>query len=250
MASFGKQSSSGRTQTAPWGPQQPYLKEIYERAQGFSNQPRSFYPGQTYVPFSTETEQAYGGLANRARAGSGAVQAAQGLNQATLQGQYLDPSSNPWLQQTYQAASRPVMRNLQTAALPGASLEAYGRGGSGAEANRYDRATDAGGRALTDLSAQIYGGNYARERHNQMLAAQQAPRLADYDYRDLQALLGVGQGREELATRQLEDLMARFQFGQEEPRDRLTEFAQQIGAPISASTGRQRSSGWNVGILS
>lgn len=246
--SAGSSSGSGRTWSGPWQDQQPYLREIMQRSQQFSYAPRQFYPDQTYVGFSPETEEAYSGIAQRARGGSPLVQSAQRQNYATTGGQFLHPGSNPYLEATYDAAARPVLRDLQTAALPGASLEAYGRGGSGAEANRYDRAMDAGGRALTDLSAQIYGGNYGRERQNMMMASQQAPGLADYDYRDLQALLGAGGGREELAGRQLQEQMARFQFAQDEPRDRLREYAAGVGAPISSSTGRQRNSSWNAGL--
>jgi len=244
MASGGQ--SSGKQGSGPWSGQQGFLTDIYNRAQGQSYDPRTFFGQSTVVPFSSETEQGYGAMADRARGGSPNVQAAQSQNYDTLQGRYLDPSSNPWLQSTYESAARPVQRALQTSAIPGASMSAYGRGGSGAEANRMDRTMDAGGRAMTDLATGIYGGNYGQERQNQMQAQQMAPQLANYDYQDIGQLLGVGKGREELASRNLQDLMERFNFQEDEPRDRLREYAGLIGSPVTSSSGRQKASNWGV----
>jgi hypothetical protein len=246
--SGSSQRSSSSSYTKPWKEQAPYLVDIYERAAGQSYQPRSFYDDPTYVPHSSQTQMGLAGMQSRALGGSPNVQAAQGYNIDALQGQYLHPESNPYLQATYDAAARPVMRGLQTAAIPGASMSGYGRAGSGAEANRYDRATDAGGRALTDLSAQIFGGNYARERGAQMQAATQAAQLGDYDYRDLGALLDVGGRQEELSGRVLNDLMERFYFQQEEPRDRLREYAGLIGGPVTTSKSSSSSLGASGGL--
>ena len=45
--------------TTPWAAQQPFLETGFERAESeILNQPLQFFPGQTYVDYSPETEQA------------------------------------------------------------------------------------------------------------------------------------------------------------------------------------------------
>lgn len=74
-------------QSDPWGPQQPYLTGLYERAQGLPTQ--QAYPFPAYVPYSPTTAQAIGMQTERALAGSPLQQQAQATNLQTLQGGYM-----------------------------------------------------------------------------------------------------------------------------------------------------------------
>lgn len=78
--------------------------------------------------------------------------------QNTISGQYLDPASNPYLNQTYDAAARQITPRVNSL------FEASGRYGSGAHQGVL-------GQSLADLGTSIYGGNYNAERARQLAAA-------------------------------------------------------------------------------
>jgi hypothetical protein len=97
-----------------------------------------------------------------------------GLSQLgkTASGEYLN--SNPYMVQMVQSAMDPVTRNYQTSIAPGldAAAAASGRYGSGAQANQASTAQQNLTRGLSDLSGNLYGQQYARERQAQDAAAQ------------------------------------------------------------------------------
>ena len=78
--------------------------------------------------------------------------------QDTIAGHYLDPASNPYLNQTYDAAARQITPRVNSL------FEASGRYGSGAHQGVL-------GQNLSDLATNIYGGNYNSERARQFQAA-------------------------------------------------------------------------------
>jgi hypothetical protein len=87
-------------------------------------------------------------------------------------GEYLN--SNPYMAQMVQSAMDPVTRNYQTSIAPGldAAAAASGRYGSGAQANQASTAQQNLTKGLSDLSGNLYGQQYARERQAQDAAAQ------------------------------------------------------------------------------
>ena len=104
-------------------------------------------------------------------------QAAQGQGMGlnalanTASGAYLN--SNPYLDAMYRAAADPVTRSYQTATAPttDAAFSGGGRYGSGAAAGARDTNELNLGNSLANLSTNIYGQNYARERAAQDAAA-------------------------------------------------------------------------------
>lgn len=91
----------------------------------------------------------------------------------TAGGYYLN--SNPYMAAMVQAAQDPIARNYQTSVAPtiDAALTNSGRYGSGAQAGLYDASQQNLGRALGDVSTNLYGQQYAHERQAQDQAAQQ-----------------------------------------------------------------------------
>lgn len=90
-------------------------------------------------------------------AGNGATGSTQAMLQKAANGDYLDPSTNPWLKSTYDQAFGNV-QNSVTSAMAGA-----GRFGSGAMAGAL---TSGAG----NLANSIYGENYQQERARQQQA--------------------------------------------------------------------------------
>jgi hypothetical protein len=88
-------------------------------------------------------------------------------------GQYLN--SNPYLDKMAQAAMDPVTRNYQTSTAPtlAAQMSRSGRYGSGALVGAQGQNEQNLGKTLADMSANLYGTNYANERARQDAAANQ-----------------------------------------------------------------------------
>jgi hypothetical protein len=202
----------------------PYYEEALKGAQQlYQSDVPQYFPEATYVPFSGQTEAAMQLQEQRALAGSPLLGSSQQEIQNILSGQYLDPSTNPYLQQTYQRAAGDVTSSLAS------QFAKAGRYGSGAM-------TETMGRSLGDIASQIYGGAYQQERARQLQAAQLAPQLAQQDYADISRLAQVGQSREGLQEAALADAMQRFQFEQQKPYTKLREYLASIGAPAGQQT--------------
>jgi hypothetical protein len=233
----------------------PFLTQGLERAQQlFLTGPQpTFFPGQTYVSPSAQTEQA---LAQQEALATGAqptLQQAQQAYQASL-GQIGQTAAggflqgNPYQQAMLAAATRPLTQQFGEQVLPGvASLYSRaGRYGSGAMERALGGATEAYGRALGDVSANIVGQDYARERGLQQQAqmgqaalAQAAPSFYQQQFLPSQTLAQVGAAREAIAGQPLQEQMARFQFGQQQPIQSLMSYLSSVyGTPL-ASYGQQ-----------
>ena len=230
----------------------PYLEMGLRRAeQLFFGQPQpSLFPGQMYVSPSAQTEQA---LAQQEALATGAqptLQAAQQAYQASL-GQIGQTAAggflqgNPYQQAMLQAATRPLTQQFGEQVLPGvASLYSRaGRYGSGSMERALGSATEAYGRALGDVSANIVGQDYARERALQQQAqmgqaalAQAAPSFFQMGFLPSQALAQVGAQREAIAAQPLQEQIQRYQFSQQLPYSQLQSYLSSVyGTPMASS---------------
>lgn len=112
----------------------------------------------------------------------------------TLSGSYLNPQTNPYLDATYQAAARPMTQAYQFATAPSLMASAQHAGQMGGSAyNEQELLNQYGlGQNLSDLAANIYGGNYQQERGRQVGAQAYLPGTTSNLYQPSQALLGAG----------------------------------------------------------
>jgi hypothetical protein len=255
----------------------PYLTEAASASSGLYNQgPMQYYPGETVVPFSGETNQALGGTAARAMQGSAVNQAASGLAQRTLSGtptsQYgsganpfatsANPyggATNPHLDATFNKAADSVQNRLSSQ---------FAGNGRNIGASRAANASE-----LNDLATNLYGGAYENERNRGLqYGAQQlgigaqgyelerdrrmtdigqqrqqqlgvlgmAPGIANQDYYDLDRLGAVGAQREDLTGRQMEDAAARWDYAQNAPGLSLDQYITRLqgqpGSTVNTST--------------
>ena len=201
----------------PWATQQPYLTKGFERAESLYGQPGpSYYPGQTYVGFSPQTETALTAAQTRATAGSPLLQQSQAELLKQAQGQYLSPTTNPYLQGLYNQMAGDVTAGVQS------EFSKAGRYGSGA-----NQAVLA--KQLGNLSNQVYAPAYQQERQNMQNVLFQAPQLAQADYQDIGMLQQVGQQREGLQQAALGDAMQRYQYQQQLPYEKLRAYQAATG---------------------
>lgn len=190
------------TSSDPWSGQQGALKYLYgdRGAQGL--QEREFFPGSTVIPQSEETLGALDAQTQRATYGSPVEWAAQNQLGSTLSGDYL--YGGPGFNAAFDAAQRRITPAVQ------GQFERAGRFGGGL-------AQEAETKALSDS----FAGLYNQERQRQMGGLGFAPSISGLDYRNIGALSAVGQQREAFEREKLGEDIARHDFAQNEPYNRL-----------------------------
>lgn len=247
----GQQPSGDSVQTfKPWGAQKPYLKDIFAQAQALSQTPQKLYPGEMLAPEDQATIDARMMAEARARGGSAIADSARDVYGRTVSGEFLN--SNPYLDQMYDRAAAGVTRNFNQTILP--NLESRFARAGGLDSSFYQGALGEAGRGLagelSGMATDIYGRNYETERARQDAAVRGAPEYAATEYADAERLAGIGRDREMRAQDQLNELIDRFNFGQEEPWQRLQRYSGLIGQPVggqnidAAHVGRSRNPTW------
>lgn len=212
-----------QTITEPWQTQAPYLEKGFQRAEElFNASTPNFYPNQTYVPFASETETALQLAKARATQGNPLLNQSQTYADNVMRGAFLNPSTNPYLNNLFDTMSNKVKANVNS------NFAQAGRYGSGAQ-------TGVLADSLGNLANQVYADNYNRERAVMDSMSMRAPALGEMDYNDIAKLQTVGQAREELSERQLADAMQRYEFEQRKPYEKLREYQASVGGPFGTS---------------
>jgi len=229
----------------------PYLTQGLQRAQSLflTGQQPEFFPGQTYVSPSAATTEAIAQQEQLARQQSPVLQQAQQAYQAsmgqvgqTAAGGFLN--ANPYQQAMMEAATRPLTQQFSQAVLPGISslYSRSGRLGSGAMERALGTATEAYGRSLGDITANIAGTQYQQERGLQQQAqlaqsqlAGLAPQFYSQQFLPSQTLAQVGAQQEAIAAQPLQEQLARYQFGQQLPYQQLQGYLSSVyGTPLGS----------------
>jgi hypothetical protein len=216
----------------------PYVQYGLSEAQRLYQQPgmMQYYPGQTYIGPSQQTQAALQAAQQRAMTGNPLVPAAQQELLGTIQGQYL--GGNPFFQGAFAPAAQAAERQYQSSVNQALSnFSRAGRYGSGAMTGALNQAGGEFGRALSGTAGQLAYANYADERAKQMAAMQAAPQMATADYGDINRLLQLGQMSEAYQESALADAINRYNFEQQAPYSRLQSF---LSAAYGAPTGVQQ----------
>jgi hypothetical protein len=195
-----------------------------------------FFPGQTYVSPSEQTQQALQMAQERAIAGSPLTGAAQAETLATIQGKGVNPFLAGALEQTNRLAGEEYLRNIQKLQ---SSASSMGRYGSAAQGQLTGQAQDIFARDLAEKGGNLAYQSAEAERQRQMAAVGAAPQMAQADYADIQRLLSVGGAKEAQSAAQLQDAMNRFNFQQNLPQMKLSQFANLFSSVPQGSTTTQ-----------
>lgn len=270
----GSSSQTTRSELDPTV--RPFVKRgLQEAEQLYEAAGPAYYPYQTYVSPSTQTQQALQAAQTRALRGSPLVPQAQqtisGLQkqvnpalsgmQTTASGAYL--GSNPYFNAALAGAGQAATRQYLDAIAQGRSgASLAGRYGSGAATELESRAQQNLANALTQRAGELAYQQYGMERGlqesalgslgslseqqagRQMAAAQAAPGLAAADYQDIQQLMNVGQTAEDYQRQALEADIGRFEYAQNLPYTKLQSFlSAAYGAPMGQVTTAKSSGG-------
>lgn len=222
----------------------PYITYGLNEAKGlYQTDSPQYYGGQTYVDPSQNTQYAMQAAQNRAMAGNPLLGQAQGQQADVVGGQYLQ--NNPYFNQAMAGAAQGATQNYNDAimrAQGGASMA--GRYGSNVSADLQNRAANTLASTLANKYGELAYQNYGAERGYQEAAANNAPRLAEADYGDINKLLQVGQGQEGYAQTALDADMERFNFGQNAPYAKLQTYLNSVyGAPQGSVTNSSSGGG-------
>lgn len=219
---MGSSSTPSKTTQTTEPPKfiQPYMQYGAEQARGLYEQgPQQYYPGQTVVPFSPQTERAMQLTEQRALNGSPVTDAAQRFATSTLSspvrssfGSSSNPytsSANPYArgENMFGGASNPMLDRMfdQAALKTRSALDTQFAGaGRNLEAQEDVRADQ-----LKGLATDIYGGAYENERNRQLQYQQQLTGIGANSWDAAQAR-GF-QGHENERSRMLSDLQSQGQ---------------------------------------
>ena len=254
----GNQTTTQRTE--PYAPAEPFLQDILGEAQNIyrSGIGRSFFPGSTVVPFAQQTQEALNlqqaAALEQAQTSPLQAQAAQTF------GQFAASPQSSYGQLTPQADYLSGIREGITSDVLGQVQSQFGGMGRTGTSPMAQQAVARGvTQAYAPLAAQLASQERGREQSGmesafgrQLQAAGALPGIQQgFDMRRRGAIAdlgGVGSAYENLAQRQLQDQIARFQFGQTAPMQQLQQYAGLIspiasGFPTGINTGPGTQSG-------
>ena len=212
----GNQTTTQRTE--PYAPAEPFLHDILGECENIyrSGIGRQFFPGSTVVPFATQTQSALdlGQAAALEQAGPSQL---MNLAGSTISDFASGAGQNQYLDQIRSGITSDVMGNIAT------QFGGMGRTGTSPQAQQ------AAARGITQAYAPIAAQLSQAERSRQLAAAGQLPSLQQQmdarRFGGIGQLSGIGGAYEDLARRQLQDQIARFQFGQQAPMSALQQYA-------------------------
>lgn len=220
MSGGGDAPDTTTQRTEPWSGVQPYLTDYLKLGQNVTKNPYQFYNGDTVAGFAPEQEMGFNLGTQRAMAGSPTLNAANQNLTSTLQGNYLNPATNPYLKGTVDQALGDVQSRINSQ---------FNNNNFGSSAHQETLQ-----RGLGEQANSIYGQNYAQERDRQLNAAGQATGLAGADYMDANYLQGIGAQRQGLANQYLGNAGTQFNNAAQWPYEQL----QRYGNVVSQGTGQ------------
>ena len=264
-----KSKSKSRTQLEPYKYAGPGIGTAAHELSFYSRKPWEFFPGQTYAGQTPEEQQALQQLTGAAGAlpeqyqglmqpAFGAYQQALGAPQSVLGMGLQDVVNNPALAGAAEAIQARVNRNLQENIMPQLTATAVGRGALGGTRQQVSEALAARGTqdVLSEQLANMYGQAWGQglgaetARYGQALQAQagamgRLPSLMGAAYtgatQPATLLQSVGATKRAEQQRAIDEQMARHQFAQTEPLQRLgasLDLLMPLGQAFGASESR------------
>lgn len=175
-----------------------------------------YYPGSTVAPLSSIQEQYLTSANNLGTGGNPTLGAANGYTQNVLDGNYLNPDSNPYLASTFNNAANAVQNRVSSE---------FGQAGRNIEAS-----TPVQNDQMNQLATQIYGGNYQNERNLQQQAAANTPGLNASNLANLGAVGQAGALEQQQAQNYITGAQNAWNYNQQLPYSNLSNYMNQVNA--------------------
>lgn len=244
-------SSGGSTTTSPWGPQKDYLKNIFQQAQDLYNAPGpDLYSGSWTAPYTpTETAAQRAALDYAGSfAPSIANQTANTFNYVT--GTAIDPTTNPYLAKTADAAVQPLYDKLTTETLPSIGAGSFGSHlyGSNRQGIAEGLAARGTAEAAGQVTSNIYNQAYQSAQDNATRALALAPTVQSTGLTGPETAAGVGAAQRAYDQALLDQAVQAYQYNQNLPYEKLAAYQSLIaggyGGTSTTDTSGASTSPW------
>ena len=175
-----------------------------------------YYPGNTVAPFSPMQEQYFSGVENLAQNGLPSSNAAQNYTTSVLNGNYLNPQTNPYLQDTFNQAANAVQNKL------GPEFAGSGRNPEMSGAAQADQ--------MNQLATQIYGGAYNTGIQQMQGALNESPQVAAQSLQGLQSLNTAGAQLQQQSQNMIGANQSLYEYYAQEPWKNLNNYMGQVNS--------------------
>jgi hypothetical protein len=225
-------------QTVPSWLQPYYTSALQTGQQLTSGAGPAYYPGNQVAPLNQVQESGIDsiiGAASQPNASDGA----QTANEFETSGALLNPSSNPYLQQTFQQGANAVQNQLST------EFAGSGRNIIGSLPVQSDE--------MNNLATQLYGGQYDTGLNTMTQASALAPSIDAGTYQPGDNLLSTGAGLQTQTQNNINQNVNAWNYQQQMPYTQLSYMAgllgntgSKFGASSSSTTGT--ASPWSTAL--
>jgi hypothetical protein len=226
----------------------PYLAPYLNQANQVSSMPYETYQGQRIANLTPEQYMGAGLTSAQALNGFQGQSDAFNNYQATMRGDYMDPSANPWLAATANKAMGDITNAYRSGTKPTTDAAASRAGAFGGSAwqQMVQNNEQALGDSLGNAANQFYGQNYLNERNNQMQGLNMLPTMQNVGYTDAQKLTGVGDAFRQYQQDLLNTQYGDWQEAQNYPTRQLDIMGNALRATMGAggSTSTSQSGGY------
>lgn len=233
--SKGSGSNTTTQKADPWAGQQPYLLDLYAKAQGLPTQ--QFFPGQTYA---TPSDLTYTAEQLAEQAALGPQSTIAGSIVPSIQEQLMSPAqrfSDPLLQESLRAGLRP-MEESASRLLQQARRDATGAGQLGGTRQGIlesevikDLLTK-----QSDVASRLYGDVYGQTLASQNRALGLVPTAMQSIMSPAASLASIAESQTARAQQPIDEAMQRFAFEQAAPGQALSQYANIAGNTIIPGT--------------
>jgi hypothetical protein len=233
--SKGSGSNTTTQKADPWAGQQPYLLDLYAKAQGLPTQ--QFFPGQTYA---TPSDLTYTAEQLAEQTALGPQTSIAGSIVPSLEEQLMSPAqrfSDPLLQESLRAALSP-MEESASRLLQQTRRDSIGAGQLGGTRQGIlesevikDLLTK-----QSNVARQLYGDIYGDTLTAQGRALGLAPQAMSTIMQPSATLANIASAQTARAQQPITEAMQRFAFEQEAPGRALSQYANIAGGTIIPGT--------------
>lgn len=216
----------------PWSAQEGYYKDLYSKAQSAFDQTNGqVYGGQTYAGPTQAQQDAISGV-KTASAGMGTgVEALRNLATSQLNGDWLNPSTNPYIANVAQAALNPVQQafDKNKLAVQDRAIMSGAYGGARQDLQENDL-VDQFSKTAGDITNSLYFNNYNAERGRQQTSGNLLDQANQLSLAGPTALAGAGQVEQGWNQAALDAELKKWQMEQQAPWSGMSELASILGS--------------------
>lgn len=197
----------------PWAVATPYMTDAMRQAEELyrSGTGSEYYPGATTTPMGYDTSTGLNMMRDTAMGGN----PLQGASEEGLL-QMMGGGTNPYLQDMYDMGAKNIGESVNSA------FSGAGRYGSGAHTGMLTE-------GLGNFGTGLFGGAYNADQNRRLEAMRMAPGVSQNRYADAERMMGIGGTVEGYQDRERQADMDRFNFYQQNPYERLGNYANLVG---------------------